>query len=209
MPWAPDYATLDEARHYLRITDAADTVDDPEIQTAITAASRAIDRAASRQFGHTDAPQARLATALYDRHRSAWIIPIPDLYDTAGLEIHADPSGEGAFDTEITAYALEPANAVAEGQVWTQVRVLRSSAGLMTDADDAVRVAADAFGWPEIPAAVHQACLLQVARLFKRRDAPFGVAGSPEMGSELRLLARLDPDVEVSIGPYKRQWGAV
>jgi len=43
------------------------------------------------------------------------------------------------------------------------------------------------------------ATVLQANRLLKRRHAPFGVAGSPELGSELRLLARVDPDVAVSL----------
>lgn len=48
-----------------------------------------------------------------------------------------------------------------------------------------------------VPATVKLATEMQASRWAKRRDAPFGIAGSPEMGSELRLLPKLDPDVEV------------
>lgn len=48
-----------------------------------------------------------------------------------------------------------------------------------------------------VPGPVELACLIQASRWFKRKDAPFGIAGSPELGSELRLLSKLDPDVEV------------
>lgn len=61
----------------------------------------------------------------------------------------------------------------------------------------------------DIPAAITYACILQAARLVKRKDAIFGVLGSPEMGGEIRLLAKLDPDVQVLVRPYKRWWGAV
>jgi hypothetical protein len=60
-----------------------------------------------------------------------------------------------------------------------------------------------------IPDAVKYACLIQAGRFYKRKDSLFGVAGSPEMGNELRLLAKLDPDVQVLIRPYKSWWGAV
>lgn len=59
-----------------------------------------------------------------------------------------------------------------------------------------------------VPAGVNTATLIQAARFFKRRDSPYGVAGSPEMGSELRLQAKLDPDVYVMIKPYRAWWGA-
>jgi hypothetical protein len=61
----------------------------------------------------------------------------------------------------------------------------------------------------EVPSAVKQACLIQASRFFTRRYAPFGVAGSPESGSEMRLLAKVDPDVAVILGPYVTWWGAV
>lgn len=61
----------------------------------------------------------------------------------------------------------------------------------------------------EVPSGIRLACLLQAARWYKRRDAAFGVLGSPDMGNQIRLLARLDPDVAVLIGTYSRRWGAV
>lgn len=74
-------------------------------------------------------------------------------------------------------------------------------------------------GFTTVPAAVKLACEIQASRWFKRNDAPFGVAGSAEMGTELRLLARLDPDVEVlldsvdilAVGSqtHRQRWGTV
>jgi hypothetical protein len=48
------------------------------------------------------------------------------------------------------------------------------------------------------------AAKLQCARWNFRRDAPAGVAGSPDQGSEIRLLSRLDPDVAVSLAGLSR-----
>ena len=59
-----------------------------------------------------------------------------------------------------------------------------------------------------IPAGVKEIALLQAARFFKRKDAPFGVAGNDAMGNVMRLQARLDPDVEMLLGSYRRWWAA-
>ncbi len=46
-----------------------------------------------------------------------------------------------------------------------------------------------------VPAAVKLACELQAIRLYKRKDASFGVLGAAEFGTFVRLLDKLDPDV--------------
>ena len=51
-------------------------------------------------------------------------------------------------------------------------------------------------------ASVKLACNLQAERLFKRRDAPFGVLGSPEFGNYTRIQAALDPDVQVLLDGF-------
>jgi hypothetical protein len=61
-----------------------------------------------------------------------------------------------------------------------------------------------------VPASVRLAALLQAARLFKRGEAPFGVAavGTIDGGSGMRLLAKLDPDAERLLEPY-RDWSSM
>lgn len=59
-----------------------------------------------------------------------------------------------------------------------------------------------------IPDSIVMACLLQAGRFYKRRDALFGIAGSPEMGNEMRLLAKLDPDVALLVKSAYDMWGA-
>lgn len=60
----------------------------------------------------------------------------------------------------------------------------------------------------EIPASVQLATLIQGSRLVSRRNSPYGVAGSPEMQSELRLLSELDPDVRELLRNDRVMWGA-
>jgi len=49
MPWAPEYATVDEIRELIRIDDDAD---DAVIEAALSGASRAIDHACDPRPGH-------------------------------------------------------------------------------------------------------------------------------------------------------------
>ena len=53
------------------------------------------------------------------------------------------------------------------------------------------------------PKAVSEACIIQSTRLFRRKDAPFGVTGASDMG-QASVIARLDPDVRFLLAPYRR-----
>lgn len=205
MAWQPDYTTVAELRAYA--TRSIDTVDDVELALAVTAASRAVDRHTNRQFGRVDAAEQRAYTATWDRRRERWVVEIDDLMDDTGAAprvLAEDGTDLGA----ITAYVLEPVNAPQRGRPWTRLVVLPASATSPTGAHPAEVAATRLWGWTAIPGPVRQATLLQGSRLFSRRTSPYGVAGSPELGSELRLLARLDPDVAVVLGGYIRWWAA-
>jgi hypothetical protein len=195
MTWAPDYATASEARAWLRINDA---VDDAHIARAITAASRAVDKACGRQFGILAAATEWTYDLEYDRRRGLWFSPIDDLATKVGLVVKV-------LDTATTSYRLEPPQAVDKGMVWTYLVLDPAMTG--TCEEQSLKVTAS-WGWPAVPAAVQQATLLQTSRFLARRDSPYGTTGSPAAdGGELRLLAALDPDVRVSLDPYcRRVW---
>jgi Phage gp6-like head-tail connector protein len=191
MAWAPPYLTLSEAKAYLRI---ADTVDDAEITVAIEAASRSIDEHCNRQFGQVDEVEERVYTARWDYHRNRWVVDIDDLDDADELTVTV----AGAALTEFT---LEPVNAVVKGLVWTRLVVSPDAAVQPCGRENEVAVVAP-WGWSGMPVTVASACRLQTARFFSRRNSPYGVAGSPDQGSELRLLSRVDPDVGVMLRRY-------
>jgi hypothetical protein len=44
---------------------------------------------------------------------------------------------------------------------------------------------------------------MQASRIFSRRQSPFGIAGSPDLGT-VRLSARLDADVEALLRPFRK-----
>lgn len=193
MAWVPNYVTDDELKLFVRV---ADTLDDVQVALAVTGASRAIDRAAGRQFGLVDAPEARVYTGEWDCVRGEWYVVVDDLMTEAGLTITV-PAGT------VTSYRLEPGNSVVKGMPWTRIVVKADSAAKPDGLPDTVSVTAQ-WGWTAVPATIKQACLLQASRLLQRRDSPYGVAGSPDLGNELRLLAKVDPDVAVLVSAYRR-----
>lgn len=204
MVWAPDYITSAQLKAYLRISD---TQDDAQIALAVTAASRAVDNATNRQFGLVAAAEARYYTAEWDSCERRYVVEIDDLMVVTGASVVADTGGEGTYDATITSYDLKPSNAAAKGRPYTQLWVRANSSIQPLNYTDGVQVTAR-WGWTDVPDTVEQATLLQASRFFARREAPFGVAGSPESGTEMRLMERVDPDVKVALQPYYRWWGA-
>lgn len=192
MPWAPDYVTAGELASYLRI---GDDVDDAELALAVTAASRAVDHDTNRQFGKVDAAEERIYQARYDYERGLWVVDVDDYQTATGLAV--DVAG-----TAVATFTKEPRNAAPKGRPWTRVLFTSDSETQPCSGDDVAVTAT--WGWTAVPSTIVQAALLQASRLFTRRGAPFGVAGSPDAGSEVRLLAKVDPDVAVALRPYRR-----
>ena len=220
---APDtYASVAQFRAYLRTAAVDEDADDPDSDVqylALASAARAIDVATNRNFG----PPAAAVSARYftyapphaadtpwsinavDWYRHA-TLDIDDVFDTTGLTVAFDTSGNGDYGTAITTWRAGPAN--APGRQMPYTRLVFDSGTYPPSVPDGVKVEA-LWGWRSVPPTITNANLIQAARFLKRRDAPFGVAGSPELGNELRLLSKLDPDVAVMVGAYKRNWGAV
>lgn len=193
MAWAPDYVTSAELKAFVRVDD---TSDDVQVALAVTSASRAVDKATGRQFGKLDSAAEWFYTAVWDRRLGRWVVRIDDAATTTGMVVKVD-------GVTVTDYTLEPRQAVAKGRVWTLL-VLGTTVACSGDRDGVAVTAA--WGWPTVPTPVKQATLLQASRFLARRDSPYGIAGSPDAGSEMRLLATVDPDVRVSLGPYARNW---
>lgn len=205
MVWQPDYVTSAELKSYVRIDDV---VDDAQVALAITAASRAVDLTTNRQFGLLAAVEGRFYTAEFDRRRGRWAIDIDDLMTQVGLVVAYDSNDDQTYSGTVDSFALQPANAAANSRPWTRLVIRPGSTTLPGTIEDGVRVTAQ-FGWTTVPTPIKQATLTQASRLLSRRDSPYGVAGSPDLGSEVRLLAKLDPDVAVTVAPFRRWWGAV
>lgn len=192
MTWAPDYSDVATVRSYIR--SGLDSDSDAFIASWITATSRNVDDFCGRQFGNTGTLQARVYDPVFDRALGKQVYEIDDVQNLTGMTV-----ATGATVQAATGFTLWPRNAVANGMPYTQLR---------TSAFSGTITATAVWGWTTVPAAAPTGLLLQAARLAKRRDSPFGVAGSPTDGSELRLLAQLDPDFKTTLKPYMRTWWA-
>jgi len=182
------YLTLDEAQTYIGEPSG---VSNPQLEDTIEAVSRMIDGYCERNFWQTAAGTTRNFTAI-----NAFTIsfgPFNDLVSASAVTENG---------VAITSYRLEPRNVAGpETRPFTSIR---RTSGMWKESfpEDLSEVSiTGVWGWPAVPAAVKQACRLQVARVFKRADSPLGVAGFGEFG--VVRVTQLDPDVKALLAPYR------
>jgi len=204
------YAELDLFRRYVRNQGTDLTDEDSAFEIfALEAAARAIDRECGRSFTlATGTVSDRVFTAGVSVLGAPWgrryALDTDDFFTATGLVVNFDATGDGSYTTACTSYRVGPVNAPSKGMPYN---VLTFDSGVYPPVwSDGVQVTAD-WGWNAIPSGIIEANLIQASRFLKRRDSPYGVAGSPEMGNELRLLARLDPDVALLVRAWKLDWG--
>lgn len=189
------YTDLASVKEALRVPDA---VDDALIERAIEAASRRIDGETGRRFYQDDTVSARR----YRPHSSEVVI-VDDISTATGLIVRTDRDGDGSYETTLTVdvdFQLEPLNALAGGEpiMWIQSYAMFP---MLAYKRPSVQVTAR-WGWPSVPHAVREACVLLATRHFKRLDSPLGVAGFGDMGAI--MVRPLDPDVARLLAPFQR-----
>lgn len=192
------YASLTQFEAFIRDESTADR--DLKL-LALEASSRAIDRTTNRRFDVAGVTATARYFTPYHKEDGRWAVRVDDLTDSTDLAVKLDTTGNGDYGTTVTTFRLGPLNAPSRGRPWTEL-LFDSGTAVPRRWVDSIEVTAR-WGWTAVPTTITNACLIQASRFFKRRDAPFGIAGSPELGSELRLLAKLDPDVAVMIGPFR------
>lgn len=190
---ANEYATVGDVKAAASLE--GESFADPEIQRALTAASRGLDNLCSRRFyPDDDALQVRYYTP-YD----ACTLSIDDLIALTSL---ASGDGDGTFATSWTLntdFVLEPLNAAADGRPWDRVTVTGRGHGLPSG-QRTVKITGQ-FGWSDVPPGIKEATIILAIKLVKRvREAPFGVVGVG-LDSAMRI-ARSDPDVMFLVGEY-------
>jgi len=193
------YATLADVKAALRITD---TVDDSLLEISIEAASREIDGFCERVFTQST------ATRIY-RPTDAFTVDVDDLQTVTTLK--TDTDGDGVFDTTwgTADYQLNPLNGIAGG-ITTPYTTLKAVGSYLfpiyeprnVNSQEASVQIAGVWGWPSIPTAVKQACIILSMRQFKRYDSPTGVMGFGDLG--VMRVGRVDPDVEKLLMPFRR-----
>jgi hypothetical protein len=205
------YASLATFRAFLRDQAGTTSADGDVELLALEAAARAIDRECGRQFHVMTTATARVYAIGLSTMPVGWplfgrrfAVDTDDFADVAGMQVAFDATGNGSYTTVSTAYRPTPFNGPAKGFPYTG---LLFDIGLLPPFYGGMVQVTAKWGWLATPPNVVYANLIQASRFLKRRDSPYGVAGSPDMGNEIRLLAKLDPDVALSLRSYKAEWG--
>jgi hypothetical protein len=190
------YASLNEVKAALRITDA---VDDSLLEMAVESASRLVDGHAGRRFW-----SAGTASKFFVA-QDDYVCEVDDIV-SPNIVLQTSNNADGIFDTtwDLDDYQLEPLNGELDGIAWpyTSIRAIGDYLWPISGGEALVKVTA-VFGWPSIPIAIKQATIIQASRIFKRLDSPLGVAGFSDLGI-MRVSRDLDPDVAQLVMPYKR-----
>lgn len=196
MPITNGYTSLATLKARLNIPQTSQS-EDSALEAHINTASRWIDDYTGRRF------YASTETRYYEPV-SATMLLVNDLLTVTTLK--TDDNADRTYETTWTAgrdYWLTPANAVADGQPYTQISVDAHNGLYMFPTGYRSVEIVGSFGYSANtarPASVEDACLLLCTRLYKRTDAPLGVAGSVETGI-LRLAT--DRDVLDLLWPYR------
>jgi len=200
------YATATQVRaRYEGSIDA----DDDVLELILDAVSRRVELWCQRVFYVVGAS----ASARIFRAGACDVVRVDDFHSASGVTVKTDDDGDGTFETTWSSsdYQLEPLNGVWNGQPGWPYWQIRAVDGLtFPTGGGRARVQVTApWGWSATPDNIREATILQTQRLFKRGDSPLGVAGFPDMGAVMRLLAKLDPDVEFMLKPYRKSVAAV
>jgi len=191
------YVTLTNLKSRLGI---ADTTDDDNLEASINSVSRWIDKYCQRRFyGKSE--------VRYYTPENRRVLYIDDLLSvtTLGTDEDGDLTHENTWAT--TDYVLTPYNAAADGQPFTGIQVTpNGSYTFMAGVVKSVLLNG-LFGYctygTGAPYEVQEACYIQCARIFKRKDSPFGIAGKSDLG-EIAMIPKLDVDVKTLLDPYRR-----
>lgn len=202
MAFAP-YTSLPTFKTWAGLTD---TDDDLVATSVIESVSRWIDEYCDRHFwqdGATDSEVARTFTPC-----GSYRLDIDDLVPGSITTFKTDEAGDGTFETTwaVTDYQLLPVNRPS-GRPYDRVEAVggRLFPIRWARAARANRVEITGiWGWPAVPEAVHQACLLQSGRVLKRRHSPEGITGFGNEFGHIRVSNRLDADVQMMLDPYRR-----
>lgn len=187
-----DYASTALLKARLGISDATD---DTILAAVLTGVSRMIDQYCGRWFYVPDNDETYYFTAEFTD-----VLYPGDIVSVTTLQ--TDQDGDRTYETTWGSddYDLEPFNAATYGKPYTEIRVSPNGSYSFPTVAKGVKLVGKR-GWPSVPGPISEAYLLQSERLFKRKDAIFGVMGAAEMGQGI-AIAKFDPDVKLLLDMY-------
>jgi len=172
--------------------------DDFYLESTIESVSRLIDNHTGRRF-YAETDTRYYAPVSIDQIYTDDILTVTTL--------KTDDNNDGTFETTwaTTDYNLMPFNAGENGRPYTWIETSGyGNYSFPHGTKKAVQIVGS-FGYATTaPKPVAEACKIQAIRLFKRKDAPFGVIAGGDMQQSM-TIPDLDPDVKMLLSPYVRR----
>lgn len=199
------YASLDDLREYLAVDD---TAENNQLNAALNAASRLIDRVCERNFINATSAEPTVRTYAV-RSDAGDLLEVVDVIHDDQLTVALDLAGDGTYSTAWTLgthYEIDNHDGdLIHGLEQFPITALYALTGNWP-ASGRRRVVkvTGRHGWPAAtPDPVRQAALIFAARLYRRPGSPEGVITT--FGeSAIRVGTKLDPDAMAIISPYRR-----
>lgn len=198
------YSTVSEFKRRLDI-DEDDDVDDHMLGLLLDGISRAIDEETGTRFYTTTSDETRYYTAeFWDELRPGDLLAITTL--------KTDEDGDRVYERTwaTTDYDLVPFNAFLDGKPYTKIATAPNGDYVFPTTAKGIEIVGT-FGYSTTtPARIREATLLAGERLFRRKDAIFGVIGTMPLG-ELRHIAtdalRNDTEIRALLHGFDRGMG--
>ena len=195
------YCTLAEWKQRYLPGATADTARDSDLEDLIEDISRLIDEEVHQKFYVDLSASARYFTPRYKDFcpTDYFSTDTGNLAFSAIVTVKLDLDGDGIYETtlEDNEYWAMPLNSVSK--CFIQLTPIARMA--MPLVSNSVEVTAN---WGRLlHGRIHQACMLQVSRIWARRTAPLGVMAVGDMG-QATVVNTLDPDVINMLNPFKR-----
>lgn len=199
------YITVDDLREQLGDLERKN-LSERQLVRAINAACRAIDKVTDRRFWMDANP----VTKVFPVHTNDGELWLPeDIASSTGLVVATSDGTAYTTVWDAADYRLWPYGANTSGSMYGGWWKLESARGLRFDVRATysptgympVQITAR-FGWAFVPPEIEQAAVLVAAALFKRKDAPYGVAQFGDIAAV--QVVRTDKHVQELIWPYMR-----
>lgn len=194
------YTTLAQLKAKLLPEGATFTTNDSMLENIVEAVSRWIDAYCGRIF-YTTSSETRVYTPI-----TATLVVTDDIATITSVKID---TGSRAYGTTLasTDYDTLPYNTAA---TVTPIMGLAITPNGTQRFYPAISKSVQIVGTFGVPAActwleqVREACEIQCARIYKRKDSPFGVTGTGALG-QVSVLEGLDADVKALLDyPLRR-----
>jgi|SRR3990172_1891690 len=196
------YCTLAEIKEAERLNITVTTYD-TALEGVIEAVSRAIDYQCSRFFWK----DTNDTTAYFTPRDSSYLL----IGDYVSITTLAVDSGNRSYTTWTvdTDYELWPYNALLgpEQRPYMRIDIIPPTGRykFLPDVSKNVKIIGKR-GWPAVPKAIKEACLIWSLRTYKRYATPLGVSAMTVLGEMQSKVPPPDTDVMFLLSPYVLQW---